>query len=80
MRINTTIVHGKGMTFDPVSRAIAPPIHMAAVFSFKSAEHGAKLFTGEEEGYIYTRLSNPTLKILEEKMASLCPPINFVVL
>ncbi len=71
MRINTTIVHGKGMTIDPVSRAIAPPIHMAAVFSFKSAEHGAKLFTGEEEGYIYTRLSNPTLKILEEKMALL---------
>ena len=71
MRINTKVVHGKGMTIDPASRAIVPPIHMAAVFSFKSAEHGARLFTGDEEGYIYTRLSNPTLKILEEKMALL---------
>jgi len=71
MRIDTKVVHGKGMTIDPASRAIVPPIHMAAVFSFKSAEHGARLFTGDEEGYIYTRLSNPTLKILEEKMALL---------
>ncbi|TES92778.1 MAG: aminotransferase class I/II-fold pyridoxal phosphate-dependent enzyme [Candidatus Cloacimonadota bacterium] len=71
MRINTKVVHGKGMTVDPASRAIVTPIHMAAVFSFKSAEHGAKLFSGEEEGYIYTRLGNPTLKILEEKMALL---------
>jgi len=71
MKIGTKLVHGKGITIDPASRAIVPPIHMAAVFSFKSAEHGAKLFTGDEEGYIYTRLSNPTLKILEEKMALL---------
>jgi len=71
MKISTQLVHGKGITIDPESRAIVPPIHMAAVFSFESAEHGAKLFTGEEEGYIYTRLSNPTLKILEEKMALL---------
>lgn len=71
MRIDTKVVHGKGKTVDPLSRAISPPIHTAAVFSFKSAEHGARLFTGEEEGYIYTRLGNPTLKILEEKMALL---------
>lgn len=71
MRLATKVVHGKGITVDPASRAIVTPIHMAAVFSFKSAEHGAKLFSGEEEGYIYTRLGNPTLKILEEKMAFL---------
>ena len=71
MKVATKVVHGKGITVDSLSRAIVPPIHMAAVFSFKSAEHGARLFTGDEEGYIYTRLSNPTLKILEEKMALL---------
>lgn len=71
MKIATKVVHGKGITVDPASRAIVTPIHMAAVFSFNSAEHGARLFSGEEEGYIYTRLGNPTLKILEEKMALL---------
>jgi len=71
MKINTEIVHGKGITKNPFTRDIAPPIHTTSIFSFKSAEHGAKLFTEEEEGYIYTRLANPTLKILEEKMAFL---------
>ncbi len=71
MRIETKVVHGKGITVDPICRAIAPPIQTAAVFSFTSAEHGAKLFAGEEEGYIYTRLGNPTLGLLEEKMALL---------
>jgi methionine-gamma-lyase len=71
MRIETQVVHGKGITVDPHCRAIAPPIQTAAVFSFASAEHGAKLFAGEEEGYIYSRLGNPTLKLLEEKMALL---------
>jgi methionine-gamma-lyase len=71
MKLDTQVVHGKGKTVDEETRAIVPPIHMAAVFSFRNAEHGAKLFTGDEEGYIYTRLGNPTLKMLEEKMALL---------
>lgn len=71
MRIETKVVHGKGITVDPQSRAIAPPIQTAAVFSFTSAEHGARLFSGDEEGYIYSRLGNPTLRLLEEKMALL---------
>jgi methionine-gamma-lyase len=71
MRIETQVVHGKGITVDPVCRAIAPPIQTAAVFSFTSAEHGARLFAGEEEGYIYSRLGNPTLRLLEENMALL---------
>jgi methionine-gamma-lyase len=71
MRIETKVVHGKGITVDPSCRAIAPPIQTAAVFSFTSAEHGANLFSGEEDGYIYSRLGNPTLHLLEEKMALL---------
>lgn len=71
MKLDTQVVHGKGKTVDEETRAIVAPIHMAAVFSFRNADHGAKLFTGDEEGYIYTRLGNPTLKMLEEKMAFL---------
>ncbi|TET21740.1 MAG: aminotransferase class I/II-fold pyridoxal phosphate-dependent enzyme [Candidatus Cloacimonadota bacterium] len=71
MKVETKVVHGKGITVDSASRAIAPAIQTAAVFSFKCAEHGARLFAGEEEGYIYTRLGNPTLRLLEEKMAFL---------
>jgi len=37
----------------------------------KIAEQGAKRFKGEEDGYIYTRLGNPTIKALEDKLAAL---------
>src|SRR5690606_11887657 len=40
-------------------------------FSFASAEQGERRFAGEEEGYIYSRLKNPTVSIFEEKMAAL---------
>lgn len=45
------------------------PIYQTSTFVFDSAEQGARRFQGEEEGYIYSRLSNPTVKELENKMA-----------
>lgn len=51
--------------------ALATPIHQTATFIFDSAEQGGKRFALEEEGYIYTRLGNPTLTVLEEKLAML---------
>lgn len=51
--------------------SLATPIHQTATFIFDSAEQGGKRFAGEEEGYIYTRLGNPTNTILEEKLAML---------
>ncbi len=71
MRIDTKVVVGKGREYDKQTMAIVPPLYFSAVYAFESAEHGAKLFEGEQEGYIYTRLGNPTLRELEEKMAFL---------
>jgi len=51
--------------------ALATPIHQTATFVFDSAEQGGNRFALKEEGYIYTRLGNPTNTVLEEKLAML---------
>lgn len=51
--------------------ALATPIHQTATFVFDSAEQGGRRFALEEEGYIYSRLGNPTCTHLEEKLAML---------
>lgn len=66
----TEIVHGIHTTHSTAGD-LAPPIHMTTAFKFKSADHGADLFSGKDEGYIYTRISNPTVDLLEKKMAVL---------
>lgn len=47
------------------------PIYQTSTFVFKDVDQGAKRFAGEEEGYVYTRLGNPTVTDLENKMAAL---------
>jgi len=47
------------------------PIYQTSTFSFKNAQHGADLFAGKEKGYIYTRIGNPTINVLENKLAEL---------
>ena len=47
------------------------PLYQTSTFVFDSAEQGAARFAGEEPGYIYSRLGNPTVRCLEEKMALL---------
>jgi len=47
------------------------PIYQTSTFKFKNADHGARCFTGEEKGYIYTRIANPTIEDLEITMAEL---------
>jgi methionine-gamma-lyase len=47
------------------------PIYQTSTFAFRNAEHGAALFQGAEDGYIYTRIGNPTIRALEENIASL---------
>ncbi len=66
----TQIVHGLH-TGDKNTLDLVAPIHMTSAFQFKNADHGARLFAGKDEGYIYTRISNPTLSLLQEKMAVL---------
>lgn len=51
--------------------AVVPPIYQTSTFKFKSTKHGASLFAGEEKGYIYTRMSNPTIEAMENAVAQL---------
>lgn len=59
--------------YDPIENqgALVPPIYLSATFAFPSVEYGGRCFAGEEQGYFYTRISNPTLSILEARMATL---------
>lgn len=66
----TKAIHGGGKK-DKNAGALAPPICQTSTFCFDSAEQGGRRFAGEEEGYIYTRLGNPTNTIIEEKIALL---------
>ncbi|MBI5325100.1 MAG: PLP-dependent transferase [Ignavibacteriae bacterium] len=51
--------------------SVVTPIYQVSTFKFKNAEHGARLFSGEEDGYIYTRMRNPTIEALEDSIAIL---------
>ena len=65
----TRQVHA-GQIEDPMGSATVP-IYQSSTFKFKSADHGAACFSGEDDGYIYTRISNPTIKALEDAVANL---------
>jgi len=51
--------------------AVVTPIYQTSTFKFRNADHGAALFAGNEEGFIYTRMGNPTVKGLENAVAEL---------
>lgn len=51
--------------------SVSVPIYQTSTFGFRDAAHGAALFAGAEDGYIYTRLGNPTVHALEECVAEL---------
>jgi O-acetylhomoserine (thiol)-lyase len=70
MRNETIAVHG-GFDHDPATKAVAVPIYQTVAYAFDSAEHGAALFNLEAEGYRYTRISNPTNEVLEQRVAAL---------
>jgi len=65
----TKAIHG-GSKVDQYG-ALATPIHQTATFVFDSADQGGNRFAGKEDGYIYSRLGNPTNTVLEEKLAIL---------
>ena len=56
---------------DPVTGARAVPIYQTTSYLFKDSEHAAALFNLERAGHIYTRISNPTTAVLEERLAGL---------
>lgn len=67
--VNSTLVHG---TYHPDSTgAVNVPIYQSSTFAFRDAAHGAQLFAGDEPGYIYTRIGNPTISVFEQTIAAL---------
>ena len=70
MRNETLSVHG-GFVCDPATRAVAVPIYQSVAYAFDSADHGAALFNLEADGFRYSRISNPTVEILERRVAAL---------
>ncbi|MEZ5967507.1 MAG: methionine gamma-lyase [Hyphomonas sp.] len=51
--------------------ALTPPLHLTSTFAFPDAQTGGALFAGEAEGHVYSRISNPTVALLEDRIASL---------
>ena len=69
LKFDSKLIHA-GMIEDQFGSATVP-IYQTSTFSFESAEEGAKCFSGESNGYIYTRINNPTIKALEDVIAEL---------
>jgi O-acetylhomoserine (thiol)-lyase len=67
---DTLAVHA-GAAPDPATGARAVPIHLTTSFVFESSEHAASLFNMERSGHVYSRISNPTNAVLEERVAAL---------
>src|SRR5271170_3903750 len=68
--MSTLAVHA-GVDADPVTGARLVPIYQTAGYQFKDAKHAASLFHLDETGFIYSRLTNPTVAALEAKLAAL---------
>ena len=69
-RLETLAVHA-GQSPDPTTGARAVPIYQTASFVFPDTETAASLFNLERPGHVYSRISNPTLSVFEERMAAL---------
>lgn len=78
-RFDTIQIHG-GHTPDEASRARAVPIYQSTSFTFRDAEHAGALFAGEESGDIYSRISNPTTQVLENRVSLLEGGVGSVAL
>lgn len=66
----TNIVHGIDQSQISTLDLVAP-IHMTSTFKFNDFDHGAGVFDGSHPGYAYTRISNPTVDLFQEKMSLL---------
>ncbi len=67
---DTLALHA-GAAPDPATGARAVPIHLSTSFVFESSEHAASLFNLERAGHVYSRISNPTNAVLEERVSAL---------
>ena len=70
LRPETLAVHA-GWRADPTTGAVAVPIYQTTSYQFRDTEHAANLFALKELGNIYSRLGNPTVDVLEQRIAAL---------
>jgi O-acetylhomoserine (thiol)-lyase len=70
LQFDTLSLHA-GARPDPVTGARATPIYQSSSFVFPDTDHAAALFNMERAGHVYSRLSNPTCAVLEERIAAL---------
>ena len=70
MKLETLAIHA-GYSPDPTTKAVAVPIYQTTSYAFDSTQHGADLFDLKVPGNIYTRITNPTNAVLEERVAAL---------
>ena len=68
--LDTLSIHA-GARPDPTTGARATPIYQTTSFVFEDSDHAAALFNMERAGHVYSRLSNPTNAVLEERIAAL---------
>jgi O-acetylhomoserine (thiol)-lyase len=66
-----TLALHAGQKPDPATGARAVPIYQTTSFVFQDSDHAASLFNLEQPGYIYSRIGNPTVAVLEERIAAL---------
>ncbi|GIN90876.1 methionine gamma-lyase [Siminovitchia terrae] len=69
-RFETDVIHAGYRPADYLG-SLVPPIFQTSTYTFPSAEEGERRFAGESEGHIYSRLGNPTVTALEERMTAL---------
>ena len=70
LKFDTQALHA-GQQPDPATGARAVPIYQTTSYVFRDTDHAAALFNLERAGHIYSRISNPTVAVLEERVAAL---------
>ena len=70
MKLETLAIHA-GYSPDPTTKSVAVPIYQTTSYAFDSTQHGADLFDLKVPGNIYTRITNPTNAVLEERVAAM---------
>lgn len=66
---STKLIHAGD--YDDALGSVVTPIYQTSTFKFKDTAHGGACFAGDDDGYIYTRIGNPTINAFEEKIAEL---------
>ena len=60
-----------GFEPDPITQSQAVPLYLTSAYQFKSSAHAQRLFSLQEQGNIYSRITNPTTEVLEKRITAL---------